>query len=1171
MKNRDDRLTLSATDLSAHLGCHHLTQQSVLVETTNLTRPFYDDPTLELLRQKGTEHEEAYLEHLRGEGLSLKEFADHGPTTDDTLAAMREGHDVIFQAKLNQGRWTGRADFLLRTDGASDLGDYHYEVVDTKLARETRAGTVLQLCLYAELVGQLQGRRPDQVMVVSPGKGFEPEVFRVDHYYAYYQLVKRRLEEAVEWGGVSPSADVIQPETYPEPCPQCDICNWHQVCRDKRSDDDHLSLVAGISKLQRTELSEWGIETLTQLGEATLEPEKRPKRGTRQGLEKVQDQARVQLIGRNGKHPYHEMVRPVEGEGLTRLPEPSEGDVFFDLEGDAFAGDAFSETQSGAGGLEYLFGWVTVDDDAVAAESVDGGQRQYHAHWAYDADGEKQIFEQFMDAMVERRQRFPDMHIYHYAPYEPGALKRLMGRYATREEAVDDFLRHAVFVDLYGVVRQGVRCSVESYSIKRLEEFYEYEREQALPELGKQKRHFEAMLENGEGSQAPQEMRDIVQLYNEDDCVSTWKLRDWLEGLRAELVAAGTDVDRPVPPEATVSEERHERDQQVHDLREQLTRGIPVARSERSALQQGTWLLAHMLDWHWREDKVKYWEKFRLIELMEEDYLDERSAIGELEFVCDLEKVGKERTKRVRYRYPSQEIRIDVGADLLYGHEGEKFGTLIDLDYEARTVDVKKTGRSADVDPPSVFAWKFIPQKDQPRSVMMIAEWVAEHGIDGESSDDDPNLARAGRDLLMNLSPRLISGAHLRKPKEEVIERAVRLALELDHGVLPIQGPPGSGKTYTGGHMIAALVKAGKRVGVTAVSHKVIVNLMEAAVEAADKTGLSMTCVHRGQSDQVSPGITECGDNTEALNMLATGKAHVVGGTTWFWCREHAQDAVDVLFVDEAGQMSLANVLAASPCAKSIVLLGDPQQLEQPQQGSHPEGTEVSALEHVLSGAETMPEEMGLFLEKTWRLHPSICAYTSKLFYEGKLESKEGLEQQVLAGPTKYAGAGLWVETVEHEGNQNSSLEEVERVAEIVADLLQEGVTWTDMDGERKQIGAADILVVAPYNAQVADLQEKLPEGVAVGTVDRFQGQEAPVVIYSMATSSPEEAPRGMEFLYSLNRLNVATSRARCVCVMVANPALLEPACRSVRQMRLANGVSEMSIKSAIHEIDQGD
>jgi len=590
-----------------------------------------------------------------------------------------------------------------------------------------------------------------------------------------------------------------------------------------------------------------------------------------------------------------------------------------------------------------------------------------------------------------------------------------------------------------------------------------------------------------------------------------------------------------------------------------------------------------MLEWHWREDKVKYWEKFRLLDMLEEDYFDERAAIAGLEFVCDLPKVGKERVKRVRYQFPMQEVRMSPEDHLYDGclrdPEGKaiRIGEVIAVDQEARTVDVKKMMKTADVNATSVFAWQLIPQKDQPRNVMMIAEWVAEHGIDGgvseqehpahaHSEHDHPNLARAGRDLLLGLPPRLTSGEELhRSPEieesgneqpEEGIEKACRLACALDESLLPIQGPPGSGKTYTGGHMIAALVKAGKRVGVTAVSHKVIVNLMEAAVEAAADQGVTMACVHKGDSgEDALPGITDSDNNDETLAMLADATVHVVGATTWFWCREQAQNAVDVLFVDEAGQMSLANVLAASSCAKSIVLLGDPQQLEQPQQGSHPEGTEVSALEHVLAGAETMPEEKGLFLEKTWRLHPSICEYTSKLFYEGKLASKDGLDQQVLSGPTKYAGAGLFVEAVEHEGNQNSSREEVEMVVEIVADLLQEGVTWTDMEGKAKQIGVKDILVVAPYNAQVADLQEKLPEGVAVGTVDKFQGQEAPVVIYTMATSSPEEAPRGMEFLYSLNRLNVATSRARCVCVLVANPALFEPECRSVRQMRLANGV----------------
>ena len=364
--------------------------------------------------------------------------------------------------------------------------------------------------------------------------------------------------------------------------------------------------------------------------------------------------------------------------------------------------------------------------------------------------------------------------------------------------------------------------------------------------------------------------------------------------------------------------------------------------------------------------------------------------------------------------------------------------------------------------------------------------------------------------------------------------------------------------------MIVELVKRGKRVGVSAVSHKVIDNLLQSALKAAADERVELACIHKVTELSAKPpeGIEETNSNDAPLAALEAGEANVVGGTAWLWSREQYAGSLDVLFVDEAGQMSLANVLAMSPCARNLVLLGDPQQLEQPQKGSHPEGTGVSALQHVIGEGSVMPAEKGLFLEQTWRLHPAICGFTSRQFYEGQLTSREGMERQAVAGPTKYRGAGLWVEEVEHEGNQGTSPEEVARVAEVVAELTREGVTWRGADGRAKPLQPDDILVVAPYNAQVAELQLKLGNLAKVGTVDRFQGQEAAAVVYSMTTSSPEDAPRGMEFLYSLNRLNVATSRARCVCVLVASPKLFEPECRSVRQMRLANGVCAFSAEA---------
>jgi len=356
--------------------------------------------------------------------------------------------------------------------------------------------------------------------------------------------------------------------------------------------------------------------------------------------------------------------------------------------------------------------------------------------------------------------------------------------------------------------------------------------------------------------------------------------------------------------------------------------------------------------------------------------------------------------------------------------------------------------------------------------------------------------------------------------------------------------------------MICEAVEAGLKVGITAVSHKVIRNLLDEAVAASEEQGMELRCVQKVRGEPKTNGsyqIRETDKNSDVFRVLESGEAQVAAGTAWLWSREEAANSVDVLFVDEAGQISLANTVAVSQAACSVVLLGDPQQLEQPKRGSHPDGTDVSALEHLLGEHQTMPPERGLFLPTTWRLHPSICEFTSELFYENRLRSRNGLETQNLLGHRVYEGAGLWFVPTEHEGNCNESLEEVEVVTQLVAELTADGAAWTDSKGKSYPLTLGDILIVAPYNAQVASIMQRLPEEARVGTVDRFQGQEAPIVIYSMATSSPELAPRGMEFLYSASRLNVATSRARCACILVANPRLFEPDCRTPRQMKLAN------------------
>ncbi|OFW41097.1 MAG: hypothetical protein A3F70_05675 [Acidobacteria bacterium RIFCSPLOWO2_12_FULL_67_14] len=318
-----------------------------------------------------------------------------------------------------------------------------------------------------------------------------------------------------------------------------------------------------------------------------------------------------------------------------------------------------------------------------------------------------------------------------------------------------------------------------------------------------------------------------------------------------------------------------------------------------------------------------------------------------------------------------------------------------------------------------------------------------------------------------------------------------------------------------------------------------------------------LTAIHKTDTDAaVTDGIEAVAGNEQMLHRLADGSANVAGATVWLWARPDAARTVDVLFVDEAGQMSLANVLAACQAAESVVLLGDPQQLEQPQKGSHPDGTDISALEYVLGGARTMPPDRGIFLAETWRLPPAICGFTSEMFYESRLHPLGGLERQRLDGTAGFDGAGLWWVPVAHDGNQSSSAEEIAAVGEIVRRLLQPGAAWVHHREGTKPLTGRDIIVVAPYNAHVNRLNEALRGlGVQAGTVDRFQGQDEAVVIYAMAASSVEDAPRGMGFLYRLNRLNVATSRARCAAILVASPRLLQPECRTPEQIRLANAL----------------
>ena len=526
--------------------------------------------------------------------------------------------------------------------------------------------------------------------------------------------------------------------------------------------------------------------------------------------------------------------------------------------------------------------------------------------------------------------------------------------------------------------------------------------------------------------------------------------------------------------------------------------------------------------------------------------MTERAALSGLTLVGVVDTT-KQGIPTHRYSFPQQDTDLRGDEDLRMAG-GDTFGTAIAVSTKDRTIDIKKTKATADTHPEAIYAHKSFSIKEQENALRRIGEYVAANGIE----DAGPYLP--ARDLLLRVPPRL-QGQPLRNAGETPLQAALRIAPYFEGGVLPIQGPPGTGKSHTGARMICRLVATGKKVGITANSHKVIRNLLNKVLEAAEEMGIDLCCIQKPKAGDIEPDTEKlkfAKDNKPVLGALAANTAQVAGATHFLWTREDAFEVLDVLVVDEAAQMSLANVLAVSQAARGLILLGDPQQLDQPTQGTHPDGTGVSSLQHVLGEHQTIPPDRGLFLEQTWRLHPDICAFNSELFYEGKLVAKDDCRNQVLHSRGQLNGSGLRYLPVAHSGNQSSSIEEADAVAALVQHILDSGCTWTNRAGKTAPITLKDILIIAPYNAQVFEIQQRLPDA-HVGTVDKFQGQEAPIAIYSMATSSHADAPRGMEFLYSANRFNVAISRAQCMAILIASPAIFEAECKTPRQMQLTN------------------
>jgi uncharacterized protein len=720
-----------------------------------------------------------------------------------------------------------------------------------------------------------------------------------------------------------------------------------------------------------------------------------------------------------------------------------------------------------------------------------------------------------------------------------------------------------VLVDLYKVVKQGVRISQPGYGIKKVEAFYMEQRDTAVTEGGESIVAYEQWIET-----ADQRILDEIGEYNEEDCVSTLKLRDWLLGLRDEAEATfGREIAWERPEERELSEAALKEGEETDRLRETLLAGVPDDLAGGTDEERALWLMAQLVDYHRREDKPVWWAFFERRGLTVDELVEDAESIGDLRPVAGAEAEPENRSLVYTLEFPVQEHRLYPGAEVIDPATGKGAGSILSIDDVVGRLRLSRAqARADDPLPRSLIPGRPYDTKRQRAALRRLAAQIDSDGVTGIGP------YRAIRDVLQRALPRVAGiqpGAPLQGESVD-LDRAKEITLGLDHSHLFIQGPPGSGKTWTGARLIVHLMRAGKRVGVTANSHKAIHNLLEEVERVARAEGFEFRGLKKssGGEESIFEGdFIESSGNNDAFPPPED--VMLVAGTAWLFAKEDMDQALDYLFIDEAGQVALADALAVGTAARNLVLLGDPLQLAQVSQGVHPGNAGDSVLEHLLGDEPTIPPERGLFLDLTRRMHPDVCSFISDVVYAGRLTSIEQCARQSVVS-SGLTGTGLRYLPVEHEANARSSPEEADAIAEAMAEMLAGG-QFTDQDGATRPLTLDDILVVTPYNAQVTCLQERLPDGARVGTVDKFQGQEAPVVFFSMATSSGAEIPRNVEFLFSRNRLNVAISRAQCLAVLVASPELLHIRCRNVEQLRMVNALCRLAEVAQEQQAGGGD
>ncbi|HVB18691.1 MAG TPA: TM0106 family RecB-like putative nuclease [Acidimicrobiales bacterium] len=1097
---------LTPSKITSWLGCaHSLTLSNAVSAGALRLRPNTLSDLAEVLIEKGGEHERACLEDYEAMGRHVYQVP--GRNVDESFEAWvaRVGDplsldvDVIYQMPFIHDGIRGIADFLVRVRDPEE-GFAHFEPVDAKLTRtKAKPGHVLQLCFYAEAMTALLGRAPKR-MHLWLGSGSTQELL-VEEFLPYWRRLRVQLQGLLE-------EDASASITRPRLCDTCEYCEYFQHCEGQWREEDSLTFVANSRPEERERLEAAGVRTMVALA------------GRRESVERLRDerlsrlvnQANLQMASRATPDapPRFEVIEPGDdpnyGRGFEQMPEPDGGDVFFDFEGDPFWTPQHD--------LMFLAGLYYRDD---------AGEWTYDERWAHTLHDQQLMIRGLMEFFRDRRERFPKMHVYHYNHTERSTMERLMND-ADDANLFASLDESGLFVDLFVVARNAVRVGVESYGLKHLEPLVGFVRGEGIDQGAGAVVEYEKWLKDPDD-----EILIDIARYNRDDVASTLALRDWLVSQRPAALAWR---------DAFVTNEVYQFD--TDELVEQL---------HEFDVETPQYLLGDLLNYWRRERTADMTPRFAALDSDAIELVESPDFVVGLEFVRVEEPKGRERNRALVFTFPEQPLDPKYFSNnqkvaFSSAEQAHGLGSLRRLDVEARELAIVWGAFQEEVGtiPRNLTCYEDFAPGSKLAALKDLARQVLDPVTHGEPS-------RLSMALLEAERPRFRSAAGPRDATfSDELEDIYEWVGELDESFVSFQGPPGTGKTYSGSHVIYHLIKAGLRVGVVSTGNLSIDHLMSAAYEVFQQHDdvASLEALRWWSTNEVTLDFATYAKKAE---FLTTDRFNLIGGTSWLWSRaELRQLPVDVLVVDEAGQLSLADAVAATNGARNMLLLGDPLQLAHVSKAVHPNGSGASVLEHLLGENVTIPDDEGVFMSESRRMHPDVCRFISNQIYEGRLTSHESCQQQNTA-----LGTGLRWLRARHEERSTESPEEAKLVVEQVRAMV--GTTWTNQAGVQAELGAKDFMVVAPYNDQVRLLRDALEtaglHGVQVGTVDKFQGREAPVVFFTMTTSSAQDMPRGPEFLFSRNRLNVAVSRARCLAFLVCTEELLNSRAADLEGMRL--------------------